>query len=104
VRHGETLRIPRDRVIPELADLVDQMMAADPAHRPTIANVHATLMGIRTGTPDLPARPAVPATSSALRGKGLRAARPVDPTDAEPAPRGRLVGKLISKITDRTRG
>jgi serine/threonine protein kinase len=107
VRHGETLRIPRDRVMPELADLIDQMMAADPAHRPTIAKVHATLMGIRTGTPDLRARPAAPAAPTAptaLRGKGLRAARPSAPTDAGPAPRGRLVGKLISKITDRPRG
>ena len=57
VRNGETLRIPRDRVVPELADLIDQMMAADPAHRPTIAKVHATLMSIRTGTPDLRAGP-----------------------------------------------
>ncbi len=45
VRSGETLRIPRAGIAPELADLVDQMLAADPAHRPTIAKVHATLDG-----------------------------------------------------------
>ena len=87
VRSGETLRIPRDRVVPELADLVDQMMAADPAHRPTIAKVHATLMSIRTGTPDLRARPtptSAPAAPSALRGKGLRATRPAGPGTASP--------------------
>jgi serine/threonine protein kinase len=107
VRAGQTLRVPRGRVLPELADLIDQMMAADPAHRPTIGKVHATLMGIRTGTPDLPARPsrpARPAAPSALRGKGLRASRPAAPGDPEPAPRGRLVGKLLSKITDRAPG
>ena len=30
VRSGETLRIPRDGIVPELADLIDQMLAADP--------------------------------------------------------------------------
>ena len=113
VRAGQTLRIPRGRVQPELADLIDQMMAADPAHRPTIGKVHATLMGIRTGTPDLSARPArptrpvapvAPAAPSALRGKGLRAIRPTAAGDPGPAPRGRLVGKLIAKIADRSSG
>jgi eukaryotic-like serine/threonine-protein kinase len=102
---GQILRVPRDRVLPELADLIDQMMAADPAHRPTIANVHATLMSIRTGPADRPAPPPRPGPPSALRGKGLRTTtRPTTPSDAQPAPRGRLVGKLISKITDRTGG
>jgi serine/threonine protein kinase len=106
VRHGETLRIPRGRVVPELADLIDQMMAADPAHRPTIAKVHATLMSIRTGPPaPVAAAPAPPGPPSALRGRGLRATRPTPaPGEAEPAPRGRLVGKLISKLRDGTRG
>ena len=104
VRSGQTLRIPRDRVVPELADLIDQMMAADPAHRPTIAKVHATLMSIRTGPPERPVASPRPGPPSALRGKGLRATRPAAAAasaDAEPAPRGRLVGKLISRITDR---
>ena len=104
VRHGVTLRIPRGRIVPELADLVDQMLAADPAHRPTIAKVHAALMSIRTGPAERPVPPTRPGAPSALRGKGLRATRPAAPADAAPAPRGRLVGKLIAKITERARG
>ena len=57
VRSGETLRIPRTGVLPELADLVDSMLAADPVHRPTIGNVHATLMAVRA-TPDAAGAPA----------------------------------------------
>ena len=103
VRHGETLRIPRDRVVPELADLIDQMMAADFVQRPTIAKVHATLMGIRTGPVAVPVAPARPEAPSALRGRGLRAARPAAADAVEPAPRGRLVGKLISRLRDGSR-
>ena len=54
VRSGVTLRIPRAGVRPELADLVDQMLAADPIHRPTIASVHATLMAIRPAADSAP--------------------------------------------------
>ena len=75
VRSGERLRIPRGEIPTELADLVDAMLAPDPAQRPTIAQVHATLMTIR---PE-PARPVPAPGSTVLRGKGLRAA-------AEPAP------------------
>lgn len=130
-RSGEILRIPRDHLAPPLADLVDAMLRADPTQRPTIAQVHATLMGIRhTGTD--PSTPAAPTTlrtarsaptssnptatsSSALRGKGLRIsgaapfpdhARPAgtSPDDAGPIgaePAGGLVGKLVGKLTKR---
>jgi hypothetical protein len=60
--------------------------------------VHANLMSLRS-TPDAPTVPAAP---SRLRGKGLRSAVPTTP-GAAPQPSGRLVGKLISKITDRPR-
>jgi serine/threonine protein kinase len=118
VRSGETLRIPRGRVTAELADLVDAMLAADPTARPSIARVHSTLMGLRT-TESTPA----PAASSGLRGKGLRGGPPAPsatrpaaaapaaaapkPTPAPPAAAptstGRLVGKLIKKLADRTK-
>ena len=103
VGSGETLRIPRTGILPELADLVDSMLAADPVHRPTIGNVHATLMAVRA-TPDDPGAPAPapPEQPSRLRGKGLRATPPV-PSDAAPRPAGRLVGKLLGKISDRYR-
>ena len=45
VRHGETLRIPRDGVPLGLANLVDAMLIADPAKRPTIGQIHADLDG-----------------------------------------------------------
>jgi eukaryotic-like serine/threonine-protein kinase len=97
VRSGETLRIPRRGIPTQLADLVDAMLSSDPARRPTIGHVHATLMTIRpesdaTGPPPAP---------SALRGKGLRAAAQPPPAE-ERRSGGRLVGKLVQKITDRT--
>ena len=98
VRHGETLRIPRSGVSPELADLVDRMLSADAARRPTVGEVHATLMTIRP-TADT-ARPAHRAAApTALRGKGLRAA--FRPTTSGSGPSGSgLVGKLLHKLTD----
>ncbi len=96
VRSGETLRIPRAGLDPALADLVDAMLLADPARRPTTGAVHSALMAIRpaaTGEP--PPRP-----STALRGRGLRARAGTWPA-AESRPTGRLVGKLVHKLTDR---
>jgi hypothetical protein len=127
VRSGVTLTIPRAGVLPQLADLVDQMLAADPYHRPTIARVHETLMSIRPATEP----PRRPVTTGALRGKGLRgtgvsstAPTPPPAPTPSPAPKrtsaptpaaapapavpsarptGRLVGKLLSKLTERGR-
>ena len=115
VRSGAVLRVPRAGVRSELADLVDQMLAADPIQRPTIARVHATLMAIRPAADAVPP----PSTTGALRGRGLRgtgvsstaASPPAAPPTPAPPPApaapvrttGRLVGKLISKLTDRAR-
>ena len=136
VRSGEVLRVPRAGLAPALADLVDSMLLADAGSRPTIAQVHATLMAVRvpsdTATPApvttlrprrvgsaAPAAPSAPvaptagARPSGLRGKGLRisgsAPTPVPPAaapGAEPAPArpSGLVGKLVGKLTGRTRG
>ena len=112
VRSGVVLRVARDGVPPVLADLIDRMLLADPAARPTIASVHATLMSVRA--PGEPA--ATPATGSGLRGSlvgraaaGAPAAagRVIGRAGAE-APRaaasaGKLVGKLLGKLTDRGR-
>ncbi len=104
VRSGETLRIPRARIIPVLADLVDQMLGADPVTRPTIAQVHAALMAIRPAAAATPApavgSPAAPAAPSGLRGRGLRPPPPTT-TGAAPRPTSRLVGKLLGRLTDR---
>jgi len=100
VRTGEKLQIPRTGVVPALADLVDDMLLASPAQRPTIAQVHATLMSIRLPSESVPAS-AVPASapSTALRGKGLRLASLGAPAGA--ARSTGLVGKLVGKLTRR---
>lgn len=115
VRSGVVLRIPRDGVLPVLADLVDRMLLADPGARPTIAEVHAALMGVRPA--DTPV--ATPVASSGLRGSlvgraaagapaaAASAGRVIGRASAE-APRaaasaGKLVGKLLGKLTDRGR-
>lgn len=96
VRSGQTLRIPRHGIPTQLADLVDAMLSADPAKRPTIGDVHAILMALRLPVED----EATPRPTSALRGKGLRTATPRS-EDTEPRLPGRLVGKLVRKRTDR---
>ena len=114
VRSGVTLRIPRSGVPTGLADLVDRMLDADPPRRPSIAEVHAALMGLRpAGTPapaTVPARvratrtpgaeAGTPAAPSALRGRGLAAVRSAvpRPTVAQPT---RLVGKLLRRLAER---
>jgi eukaryotic-like serine/threonine-protein kinase len=92
IRSGETLRIPRGGIPPQLADLIDAMLLPDPARRPTIGHVHATLMTVRPDVPD----EGPPGPPSALRGKGLRTAS-ARPAAAEPSIGGRLVGKLVRK-------
>ena len=96
VRSGETLRISREGIPSKLADIIDAMLSADPARRPTIGHVHAALMTLRPARED--ERP--PSRPTTLRGKGLRTAlqRP-RATDQRSA--GRLVGRLVQKITDR---
>ena len=96
VRSGETLRIPRAGIPTEVADIVDRMMAADPASRPTIGEVHASLLALRAPG----AAAATPAPSggpSLLRGKGLATARRDTPGAAPAAQPSRLVGKLLKR-------
>lgn len=102
VRSGATLRIPRAGVLPDLADLVDRMLAADPPARPTIAEVHATLMTVRPPG-EAAATPAPVASGapgrSALRGKGLATARRTGtPGGAAPRESSKLVGKLLRRL------
>jgi eukaryotic-like serine/threonine-protein kinase len=118
VRSGEVLRIPRAGLEPSLADMVDAMLLGDPTQRPTIAQVHATLMGIRVPGADPVTTPPVrsptrstrsaappPPPSGALRGKGLRLAapgsRPTTTTTPTATPPRGLVGKLVGKLTGR---
>ena len=98
IRSGQTLRIPRTTIPVALADLIDAMLLADPARRPTIAQVHATLMSIRLPSHTTPVTSATASPpSGALRGKGLRAAR----TPAMPPRDSGLVVKLVGKLPRR---
>ncbi len=102
VSSGVVLRMPRAGVPDVLADLVDQMLLADPAGRPRTGQVHATLMAFRPATAATApaAAPRGVAGSSALRGRGLRTTAPATTTPGA-GPAGRLVGKLMQKLTDR---
>ena len=126
VLNGAQLRLPPSSAPAPVIALVERMLLADWRARPTVAEVHATLMGLRTETPTV-GRPPFPAGTpsvvrvtrptgtapptstamprrSALRGKGLRISPgPTPPAADEPTPhRGRaLLGKLIRKIEER---
>lgn len=104
VRSGVVLKIDRFGIDPALADLVDRMMLVDPKLRPTIGEVHTTLMGVRLpGAAPATAPTGAPASapSGALRGKliGSAAKSPTPGAAAPPAapPTSGLKGKLIGK-------
>ncbi len=107
VLNGETLRLASPSLPAPLVALVESMMSAEPADRPHVGDVHASLMGLRSGPSTTRATPrpsalrtsvrsaaaprksgpvAAPSTSS-LRGKGLRlatTARTTPPAESEP--------------------
>jgi hypothetical protein len=89
-----------------VVELVDRMLLADPIARPTIADIHTTLMAIRpaAATTAVLAGPATASTPSAptrLKGTGLRTAAGRAPSRVpEPGPGRRLVGKLLERRKD----
>jgi hypothetical protein len=113
VLHGQTLALGPTRAPGPIVDLVERMLQSDAAARPTIAEVHRTLMGQRNGStsparttartpvavrPPLaprgaagppgtpPGAPAAPTGPSNLRGKGVRIAAPGLPAALAPPP------------------
>jgi serine/threonine protein kinase len=113
VLSGAQLRLPPTRLPATLVALVERMLLLDPAARPQVGEVHATLMGLRSDVPTTPARPLRTTTapvpslpSSNLRGKGLRLAAnarrapAVEPSPSRGAGRS-LLGKLLGKIEER---
>jgi serine/threonine protein kinase len=107
-RSGVVLRIDRAGLDPAIADLVDRMMLAKPSQRPTIAEVHATLMALRGSGEALAPMTAAPAPapaspSSGLRGKlvGRAPATPPPATSGAPAaaPASGLKGRLIGRTS-----
>jgi eukaryotic-like serine/threonine-protein kinase len=100
---GEVLRLPTAAVPTSVVDLIDRMLLADPAARPAIAEIHATLMGIRTAATTTavltaPSPKRAPTAPTRLKGRGLRTAAPGTPSSAaEPRPARRLIGKLLER-------
>jgi len=109
-RSGERLLIPRTAVLPALGDLVDAMLLTDPSKRPTINQVHATLMGVRVPSDPTATGLTIPAAATtgpptgALKGTGLKITSPGPAETRTPAPTGKLVGKLLDKLNRRPPG
>jgi len=104
-RAGEVLRLAPATLPAPVVELVDRMLLADPAARPTIAETHTTLMGIRTPTTTTavlagPPAPAAPSAPSRLKGRGLRTAAGTAPASPDRDPSRRLVGKLLERPKD----
>ena len=104
VRGGAVLRLPPGTLPAPVVELVDRMLLAEPTARPTVADTHATLMGIRpaaTTTAVLagPATASTPVAPTRLRGRGLRTAAGRAPSP-DPGPTRRLVGKLLERRKD----
>jgi serine/threonine protein kinase len=123
---GARLQIRPDGLPTPVVELVHRMLLADPAARPSVAEVHASLLGLRSGPatkaaplrlPSPPVRsvpeaPAAPSGPSALRGKGVRIAEGVRrtplPPPPVPAPRDAsdpvasgLLGRLLHRLVER---
>ena len=61
VLHGQPLKLGPSRAPTSIIDLVERMLLPDPAARPSVAQVHATLMSLRGGpAPPTTARAPVP--------------------------------------------
>jgi hypothetical protein len=90
VLNGAELRLAPGDVPPPVVALVEQMLLADPAARPSVPEVHATLMGLRSGTPTVGRAPRptrAPPTAPAPAATPV-AAPPPDPAPARSASRG----------------
>jgi serine/threonine protein kinase len=101
-RGGEVLRLPVNTLPAGVEHLVNRMLLADPAARPTVAETHAALMGIRSPAATSaeavgPRSGPAPTAPTRLKGRGLRtAARPTSPAP-EPGPTRRLIGRLLER-------
>lgn len=116
--NGAELRLAPGDVPPPVVALVERMLLADPATRPTVAEVHATLMGLRSGTPTVgrtprPTRAPSPGRAPLRLGPSGPAAAPApaaaagpspDPAPARSASRGSaLRGKGLRIVADAVR-
>jgi len=65
VLNGAQLRVPAGRAPAPVIELVERMLLADHRDRPTVGEVHATLMGLRSETPTT-GRPPFPAGTATI--------------------------------------
>jgi serine/threonine protein kinase len=80
VLHGQTLELAPSRAPEPVIDLVERMLLLDPAARPSVSQVHSTLMSLRSGSAPIPAR---------TKARAPRAVRtPLVPRDATRPPAG----------------
>jgi serine/threonine protein kinase len=129
VLHGQSLRLGPSRAPALVVELVERMLLPDPSARPSVGQVHSTLMGLRSGAAapattargpapirpmvvprgsvpaEAPAGPAaVPGASgragSALRGKGVRIAGSTGAPATPVAPAGRSAASPPSAPAD----
>jgi serine/threonine protein kinase len=86
VLHGQALKLGPSRAPTLITDLVERMLLPDPAARPSVAQVHSTLMSLRGGAaPSTAARAPVPIRPPVVpRDRATTAATTVSPT---PGPR-----------------
>ena len=116
VLNGAELRLAPGDVPTPVVALVERMLLADPAARPTVAEVHATLMGLRSGTPTVgrtprPTRAPSPGRAPVRLGPPGPPAAPApatapspDPVPAPSASRGSaLRGKGLRIVADAVR-
>ena len=80
VLNGAELRVPSGRAPAPVVALIERMLVADHRARPTVAEVHATLMGLRSETPTVGRAP-FPAGTPRV-GRAPRRLRPRSPTTA----------------------
>ncbi|GAB3837535.1 protein kinase domain-containing protein [Dactylosporangium cerinum] len=77
VLHGQSLKLGPSRAPTSIIDLVERMLVPDPAARPSVAQVHSTLMSLRGGAaPSTTARAPVPIRPPSCRATAQRLLRP----------------------------
>jgi serine/threonine protein kinase len=102
--HGQQLKVTTDKAPAEVRDLVERMMLLDPAARPKVAEVHGTLMSIRStrstrGRLPPPPRPPIPVrtTSTTPESAPTASTAPVpSPLPADPPKGSGLRGKGLN--------
>ena len=107
VLHGQPLKVDATRAPAQVIDLVERMLLLDPAARPSVAQVHSTLMGLRggaaastTGRAPVPIRTPVVARDRATAGS--TAGSPADGTRRVPGSAPSILRGRGVRIAGRT--